>query len=166
MGGRRLVVRIVGVVSTTHGFAYAVTEGPRHLVASGQRAASPSLSDAVRRFGNVISKARPLFVAFDRDSGQRKGRRGRQFVRAVSAVCEAHGVMLIAIGRTEIRRLSKQGRPSKWDIGDIVATWFPEIASKLPPRRKPWESENDRIGIFMAIAAAVAAWEGFRGPKT
>ena len=79
--------------------------------------------------------------------------------------CEACGVMLLPIRRDQTRALSTVKPTTKWDVADAIAGWFPEIADRLPHRRKPWETEDERIGLFMALAAAVAAWESFRGSR-
>ena len=35
----------------------------------------------------------------------------------------------------------------------MLAMQFPdELASRLPPKRKPWKSEDGRMDIFVAVA--------------
>jgi len=41
----------------------------------------------------------------------------------------------------------------------MLAKQFPdELASRLPPKRKTWESEDSRMDIFDAVALAVTFW--------
>lgn len=43
------------------------------------------------------------------------------------------------------------GPGTKHALAEIVAGKFPEqMGSKLPPKRKPWMTENDQTGIFEA----------------
>jgi hypothetical protein len=39
--------------------------------------------------------------------------------------------------------------------GEGGAARFPEIGWKLPPKRKPWESEHYSMSIFEALETAV-----------
>jgi hypothetical protein len=44
-------------------------------------------------------------------------------------------------------------------MAEMLATQFPdELASRLPPKRKPWKSEDSRMDIFDAMALAVVFW--------
>ena len=159
--GRRIVVRILGVASTTRGFAFAVTEGPRRLVTWGQRRVSLGAGKTVKAIGSVIRRARPLFVAFEKQTAEKKRHRGRLFANLLSRACDEHGVMLLDIDRERTKKLSSVRKPTKWDVADALTRLFPESTRRLPPRRKAWKSEDDRIGLFMALATAVGAWESF-----
>jgi len=106
-----------------------------------------------------------LFVAFDYKAGRRKRHRGRVFADAVKTATTTHGSLLLVIRSEQTKALSHTRRRTKWDVASAVAEMFPHIASKLPPHRKPWESENEWLGLFMALAASVAAWEAFRGRR-
>ena len=43
----------------------------------------------------------------------------------------------------------------KYERAVVLAARFPEIGWKLPPKRKPWESENYSMTIFEALGAAL-----------
>jgi len=45
---------------------------------------------------------------------------------------------------------------NKYEIACAVAERLPELASKLPPKRKIWQSEDYRMSIFDATAVGVA----------
>lgn len=164
MGGERITVRVLGIASTTRGLAFAVTEGPRRLVDTGLRRIPARRTAALKAIDLVLQKARPLFVAFERETSQKKRNRGRMFSKAVADACETGGIMLLSIGRAETNALSEIANPTKWDVAEALVKHFPEIAGRLPRRRRAWQSEDERIGIFLALAAAVAAWENFRRP--
>jgi len=165
MGGEGIRVRILGLASTTHGFAYALTEGPRRLVDWKTRATSVVGKETVKILDGLLIRSRPLFVAFDRGAAQKKRHRGRSFGIAVKRACDVRGIMILGITSRQTDSLSSNRRPNKWDVADAIVTFFPDTASSLPPRRKPWQSEDDRIGLFMALAAAVCGWEVLGGPR-
>jgi hypothetical protein len=47
-------------------------------------------------------------------------------------------------------------RRGKYERAVAVASRFPEINWKLPPKRKPWESEHYSMSIFEALQIAAA----------
>ena len=50
-----------------------------------------------------------------------------------------------------------QAKSLGFDLCGIVrAEQFPELLSILPPKRKPWQSEDYRMGIFDAAAIGIA----------
>jgi hypothetical protein len=165
MGREGIRVRVLGLASTTHGFAYALTEGPRRLVDWKTKGVPVYGQKAVRVLDDLLIRSRPLFVAFDRGAARKKRNRGRSFGMAVKKACQARGIMILGITSQHTDSLASRPRPNKWDVADAIVKFFPDTATNLPPRRKPWQSEDDRIGLFMALAAAVCAWEMLGGPR-
>ena len=52
--------------------------------------------------------------------------------------------------------LSTDRALSKHEIAEILAKRFPEeLGSRLPPKRRPWMSEDSRMDIFDAVAMGV-----------
>src|SRR5262249_8448877 len=128
----------------------------------GLRRIKPDKWSAVASSDKVLRRARPVFVAFDYKASRKKRHRGATFADAVTASTAAFGVLLIVIQSEQTRALSGMKRPQKRHIPAALANMFPELAGRLPLPRKPWQAEPERLGIFMALAAAVAAWEEFR----
>lgn len=161
--GRAVVVRILGVASTTKGFAYAVTEGPRRLVLWGmEKGRGAQISASIER---LMYRSCPLFVAFDKLAARRKRTRGRLFSVYLERACLSQRVMILPV-QSKSAVAPARLNLTKWDISKVMATDFPELSHVLPEKRKVWKSEDDRIGIFMALATTVAAWKGFRTPPT
>ncbi len=161
--GRAVVVRILGVASTTKGFAFAVTEGPRRLVLWGmERGRGAKISASLTR---LLERSRPLFVAFDKLASDKKRSRGRLFSVFLDRACVSPRVMILPVQATKAVA-TIQGLPirTKLDLAKALAVDFRELSHVLPEKRKVWKSEDDRIGVFMALATAVAAWNGFRTP--
>jgi predicted glycoside hydrolase/deacetylase ChbG (UPF0249 family) len=46
------------------------------------------------------------------------------------------------------------GRP-KYEIAQLVAHRFPEMAWKLPSKRKPWQPESERQSVFDAVSVGL-----------
>lgn len=162
MGGSNVAIRILGVASTTRGFGYAVMEGPDRLVDLGSKRTTKAKAVNIEAVDAVLQRARPLFVAFDRESSSKKGRRGRLFVGILRAACAAHEIMIVDVDNERLKALTNTPNPSKWEVAEALARRFPEAAHRLPARRKPWQGEDDRVGMFLALAAATVTWAGFR----
>ncbi len=45
---------------------------------------------------------------------------------------------------------------NKDQVASVIAERFPELLSVLPPRRRPWQSEDYRMSIFDAAAIGIA----------
>jgi hypothetical protein len=47
-------------------------------------------------------------------------------------------------------------KATKQEMAELLARQFPDdLAERLPPKRKPWKSEDSRMDIFDAVALAV-----------
>lgn len=148
------------MASTTKGFAYAATEGPSRLVAWGL--SRKTSSGVPAELARLLRRTRPLFVSFDRKAAARKRIRGRLFSVFLERACQAEGLMILSCEASHcLRDWPKRGPTSKWQIASDLAGRFREIAHKLPGKRRAWQTEDDRMGIFMALAASVGAWMDF-----
>src|SRR3989441_10020208 len=54
---------------------------------------------------------------------------------------------------------------NKYKIALAIVRRFPELALRLPPTRKPWMSEAAQMGVFDAVALALAFYARQRTPK-
>lgn len=164
MGRDRLAVRILGIAATIRGIAYAITEGPGCLVDVSTFRPKTERDDVAKALAAIVTKSRPLFVAFGATKAKR-GTRANALDEALTRVCREQGVMILRITRNQLNGLTKLKATSPLDIAHEVALRFPELVHRLPRQRQPWEAADDRIGLFQAVAAALAAWQMFRPPR-
>lgn len=62
-----------------------------------------------------------------------------------------------AISAKRVRRFfASRGNVTKHAIASKVAECFDELSPRLPPKRKPWQSEHHNTLIFDAAATAIA----------
>jgi hypothetical protein len=156
MERHRIAIRILGAMLTSHGFAYALTEGPEDLIDWG-RVDSKSWAKLKTALTQDVERYRPLFVAADIEAMSRSSR-GRTFTRLLKVVCSGPGIMILCVERVAANGKS----PTNYEVAENAAKRFSVIAGKLPKRRQAWMGVDDRIGIFLAAAAAGAAWDYFR----
>lgn len=64
--------------------------------------------------------------------------------------------MVVQISRLTVRqRFCVYGISSKDDIASAVCDIYPELSSRLPKKRRPWESEHYSLALFEAAALGV-----------
>lgn len=73
-------------------------------------------------------------------------------------------IPIISMRRKDVRDTFReiQGK-SKDAIAAALTQMFPELLSKLPPRRKIWHGEHPTMPLFDAVALAVAYWDRANG---
>jgi hypothetical protein len=87
--------------------------------------------------------------------GTPRARRIRVLNEAISVLAETQGIAVSMFTRTDVRRqFSYLDVPTKHQIAVEIAKHVPAFERLLPPIRKPWMSEDNRMGIFDAAALA------------
>jgi Holliday junction resolvasome RuvABC endonuclease subunit len=162
--------RILAIDPTQRGFGYVIFEGPNFLVDWGVRdvggAENPRCAQAVAR---LIEHYTPSALILEDASarGCRRGRRVRDLLGELTALGTDCGARVRRISRTKVRTtFAGFGASNKHQIARVIAALFPELASRLPPERKPWMSEDQRMAIFDAAALALTLFKSGKGLAT
>ena len=92
--------------------------------------------------------------------GTYRAPRIKELHRKVVALAKRRKLKVVKISNTELRTaLLNDPKGTKHDMAERIAEQFPdELASRVPPKRKAWTSEANRMDIFDAVGLAV----GFR----
>jgi len=159
------VTRVLGVASTTHGFAYVVVENSNRLVEWGFRNVR-SEAGFTTSLAAIAAKARPAFAACDTDRLAHRNVRGSRLQEALARVCRDCGAFPVAASRSILRgpEITK-GVPNRVVV-EAVAKRFPVLARKLPRKRRIWDGADDRVGVFIAAFAAAAALDGLEANQS
>lgn len=152
--------RILAIDPFHKGFGYAVFEPPLHLVASGvARVEDEKHPSAVARFEELLTDFLPSTVVLEDANapGARRRHKAQGLIEAVSKLARGRGVTVATVSRTAvIECFALPGeRTTKYKIAKWLAEAFPVLAPKLPLPRKLWQSEDERMSIFDALALAV-----------
>lgn len=79
-----------------------------------------------------------------------------QLIRAMQGLGTSRALAVVRFARADIRRcfalLEARTKP---EIAAAIAQHFPELAPRLPPKRKIWMSEDERMSIFDAVSLAL-----------
>jgi hypothetical protein len=162
MTRRKPVSRVLAITPSFIGFGYALIEEPIRLVDWGVKSVSKDRNtQSVAKVEELITLYAPQLLALpdDLDAKSRRSERVRQLIRNLGQLAERSGLKVHKSSQGEVREFFFNTRPAdKHDVADFLAKAFPEeLEAHLPPRRQPWTSEDYRMGIFAAVALAVAA---------
>jgi RNase H-fold protein (predicted Holliday junction resolvase) len=152
--------RILAIDPTSRGFGFAVLEGPAMLVDWGVRETRGQSSPlAVRKILDLVQHYQPgvLVVENCNTPGSRRGESARRLIEAACGLAKSRRVKVARISVSAARKLiADEASMSKHAIATAITERFPELASRLPPARKVYTSEPERMGIFDALAFALA----------
>lgn len=148
--------RVLSIHPTTKGFGFAVLEGPGRLVDWGIKDAGKNKErTTIRRVVELMELYRlDVLTAEDvLSSSSRRRVRARQLVELINETARNRGLVVRSCSRAAVREVfAPAGAVTKHEIAATIAEHFPELAPHLPPPRKPWMSQDERMGIFDAVA--------------
>ncbi len=159
----RLAMRNVRVLAIDPGgakFGFAVFEGEERLIDWGLRRLPQA--NRTRRVIELLDCYRPDTLVVEDVSSKHAGRspRIRRLVKSVFRLGARRRILTYSFPRTRIRAAFLQvGAFSKEEIAAAIADRFPVLALQLPPKRRPWMSEDNRINVFEAAALALTFFD-------
>ncbi|MCG8604618.1 hypothetical protein MJD09_06400 [bacterium] len=155
--------RVVGLDPTSHGFGYVVFEGPERLIDWGHAQVQPiSNARSMERIARLLTRYMPDAVVIE-DTDHRSSRRRyrvRMLLKSVARFSEKSGAKIERISPEEVRKhFAEVGAQTKHQVAQHIASTYVELAPHLPPPRKIWMSEDERMSIFDAAAFVLTAFE-------
>jgi hypothetical protein len=86
-------------------------------------------------------------------TGTRRVPRIQALNRRTLELAKRRGVPVRAFSRAQVREYFEEfGATTKQRIAETIAHFIPALSLYVPPPRKPWKSEDARMGIFEAAA--------------
>jgi len=156
-------VRVLAIAPLSRGLGYAVMEGPDKLVACGNK--------AILRHKNVGALAWvKKFVQFFQPevlvlpdvnaTDTRRAARIKTLHRNIVTWAKQQQLKVRLISITQVRvQLLGKTKGTKQAMAEMLAEKFPvELGKRLPPKRRPWMSEDPRMDIFDAVGLAAVFW--------
>jgi hypothetical protein len=159
MNDRKRHDMVLAVYPNTRGFAFVVFEGQLSPVdwgikiIRGQR----KQSQCLRHIEKLLIRYEPDAVILQDMSaaGTPRAPRIQKLNSAVEELCERIGLPTYKFSRSEVRNaFSYLGIVTKQSIAEAIAKHVSAFERYLPPVRKPWMTEDARMGLFDAAALA------------
>lgn len=134
-------------------------EGPGELIDWGVvHATREKDTRCLARTNELIVHYQPtVVVTDDPDQSPHRHARIRKLLRKIHQLADKAGIKWSGLSRNQVRRTFRSSvvRITKYRIAQGIAERFPDLASRLPPPRKPWMSEDARMAIFDAVVLAL-----------
>jgi hypothetical protein len=154
----------------TRGFAYVLFDESRIPVDWGVYDARGADKNArcLIRINSLLELHTPdVLVLQDMSKhGTRRARRIRELNRRAAVLADQRGVRVKTYSRAQvIEYFAEIGAVTKYKIAEAIAKHIPALDLYVPPARKPWMSENARMGIFDAAALAWMLFHSISGDE-
>ena len=148
-------LRILAIDPTSKGFGFVVLENVDRLVDWGvARVWASSDMELLARVDATIARYRPKLLVVPEIPAEPRRAKSARRVAALSTHAQHHGMQVIVVTRSNVEA-AFPGK--KRERAESVAARFPELRPWLPPPRRPWMTEDDRMHIFDALALAITA---------
>lgn len=150
---------VLGLHPMSQGFAWIVCDGPfkpwawRTVRVHGYRNGR-----FLSRIRTVLEQYHPhtlVLEAFEPEVSSRSPRMTR-LGRALVALAREQGMEVEVLRFDEVREcFSHVGAHTRHEIAEALARHAPILKDSLPRKRRAWDGENFRLGLFIAAALVV-----------
>ena len=155
---RSKYLRVLAIAPSTRGFGFAILEGQDMLVDWGVKSVTRNKNtNSVAKVEELVTHYQPdVMVLQDIEDSQRSARI-KALSKKITDMAATRKVRVVLFSHGQVRQaFFPDGQGTKHALAEILAKRFPEeLASRLPPKRRPWMSEDYRMDIFDAVALAV-----------
>jgi hypothetical protein len=156
---QKSVKRVLGIDPFSCGVGFSVVEVGVGLVDWGLRTTGkPDNRKAVFAVEKLIDRFKPDVLALEdwEAAGARRCERIEILLNLI-ANGKWEGIRVRLVSLREIRALGPlPDMSTKYGRASFFADQLPELQAFLPPVRKPWMSEDNRMSIFDAVGFALA----------
>lgn len=144
--------------TTSDGFAFAVLQGSDTLLDWACSEVDKKKPQAWRgRVEKLLARYAPDLLVLPDVEDSRRGPWAKRFTLDVESVARENDLAVRRVSRRDVQERFASSGTTKHEIAVSIARLFPELAPRLPRLRKPWMSEDRRMGIFDALSFAITA---------
>ncbi len=151
--------RVLAIDPASRGFGFAVLEGPERLIDWGVKTTRDDKNNrCLGLIEDLIERYEPDVIVVEDHTGKgsRRCRRVQKLIHGILELASTKGMRSRCISRREVKKaFSQHDASNKHQIATAIAQRLPELEPRVPPYRKPWMSEDERMSIFDAIALAL-----------
>lgn len=155
--------RVLAIDPYLRGFGWVLLEGTDLLVDWGiYQTKTKKPERMLGRVAEILHQYKPHMVVVEdiQHPRSRRRNRARALIFEISDMAKAAGVVVHAVPMEEVREHHRaSGAKGKDAVARLVAERFPELKPILPPPRKNWMREDERMAVFDAIAMTLRVAE-------
>lgn len=151
---------VLAVHPTARGMGWVIATSPLTLIDWGViQAKQDKNATCLRRITQLIDTFSPAVIVLRHAAGSSK-KRVKRIQRLITAVMQLARTRNTEIQLVTAKQVSDHferfGARTREEIAQFLASNIDALASRLPPKRKLWMSEDARLGLFDAVALAVS----------
>ena len=152
--------RVLALHATTRGFTFALFNGPGQLYDWGIKhvARGDKNKESLAAIEHLIIRYDPHAVVFEdvTEAGSKRVSRVRILHRDIEKLADRASLETYAYPWQIVFSVFKGGSPkTRHDIVVMLAEIYPQLASRLPPKRKAWLPMDPRQALFDAAALGI-----------
>jgi hypothetical protein len=152
--------RSLAISLSSRGFGYTVMEADNRLIAYGNTVINQDKNvRSLVYIEKLITRYQPdiLVLQAVNAKGTHRAPRIKALHRKVTALAKKKKLKVATISGRELRiALLGNEAGTRQEMAELLAKKFPaELASRLPPKRKSWQSEDARMDLFEAVGLVV-----------
>jgi hypothetical protein len=156
---RRRYELVLAIYPQSRGFAFALFEGWLAPVDWGVQEVRgrDKNTDCLKRVDSVFALHAPdvLVLQDMSEHGTRRARRIKELNQLIAEHAERRAIPVSTYSRAQIlERFADHHGMTKQRLAEAIAKYVPALNLYVPLERKPWMSEDARMGIFEAAALA------------
>jgi hypothetical protein len=156
---RRRYDLVLAIYPQSRGFAFALFEGWLAPVDWGVQEVRGADKNArcLKRIDSLFALHVPDVLVLQDMSEQstRRAPRIQELNRRIAELAERRGMLVHMYSRAQvIEYFARRSATTKQKIAETIAKHIPALNLYVPPARKPWMSEDARMGLFEAAALA------------
>jgi hypothetical protein len=153
-------MRILAISLSSRGFGFAVMEDGTTLVDWGIKSSKGDKNkDCLRQIKNMLELFHPSALVLEDAAakGARRAERIQELTEQITTLAKGQKLRVKLFSQVKLmQQFFPVGGGTKHDLAVLLAARFPEeLGLKLPPKRKPWQSEDARLDMFKAVALAL-----------
>jgi hypothetical protein len=167
MIGIRRYTLVLVIYFNTRGFTYVLFEGHLSPFDWGLcETRGPRKNErCLARVKNILDRYQPDFLVV-RDTTSRETRTSRiaNVNAAIYEMAASRQIPIYAYSRDDVRDgFAYAGVTNKQSLAELIAKHIPAFERYVPPPRKPWMSEDPRMGLFDAVALGLVFYQKAAG---
>jgi hypothetical protein len=151
--------RVLALDVHPRSFGFVVFEGPNKILSWGVRSFRLGVNvvktSEREKLLTVLDKFTPSAVVI-RERETARNTKKAKILTTIERLARSRRIPVRLISRGDVNRAFVGYESNKYEVASALAKQFPALASRLPPKRKIWQSEDYRMGIFDAAAVGVA----------
>lgn len=157
----------LSIYLNTRGFAFVVFEGHLSPFDWGIREirGPRKCNGCLLRITQIVDRYAPdvLVVQDTSAHGTQRARWITTLNAAIAALAKDRDILVFAYSRDQVRcAFERHELPNKHSLAELIAKHIPAFERYVPPPRKPWMSEDRRMGLFDAAALGLVFFQSIK----